>query len=366
MIRARDWTYAAVEAFFGDSAKPNRRAGQSAGVIVPCPVHADDANPSCSIQPRIPSPENPRDWFVHCFACADDPDFFPSFLAALNGEVVEQTVVPKNGRPNRQVRCGPAVAEYEYSGLEDPDAWDYGDLVKVRYSLVDQETGEVVGKTFKWKHAIDDGWAAGLPAGIHADLYRCDDIPSADVVLLCEGEKDADAAAEAIMLEGPRRTTFAVSMPNGAASDWLPGHVESLRGKHVWTVFDNDAAGRKAETKVYRTLLPVAASIRVLHAAEGVNDLADHLAAGYRLDDLVEVILPTTAELAAQPINALIQVCEEHESFWCARPWLTDVGPGRACEWCRPGPCSDTCSFALPARSGQSWFCRPPSAESSP
>ncbi|GAA3157804.1 hypothetical protein GCM10020255_039450 [Rhodococcus baikonurensis] len=61
--------------------------------------------------------------------------------------------------------------------------------------------------------------------------------------------------------------------------DWTP-----LTGHVVIIVADNDAPGDKHAQQVYDILEPLADGVVVVHAAQG-KDAADHVAAGYGLDE---------------------------------------------------------------------------------
>ncbi|MEU7764351.1 AAA family ATPase [Nocardia sp. NPDC049190] len=97
-------------------------------------------------------------------------------------------------------------------------------------------------------------------------------------VLVVEGEKDV-IAAEAI-------GAFAVSQAQGANTP--PGKADwsSLRGRPVLVVADKDDPGRDRAEKVAGHLAGIAARVTVAQAKSG-NDLADHVAAGHDVGDLV-------------------------------------------------------------------------------
>ena len=116
--------------------------------------------------------------------------------------------------------------------------------------------------------------AVELPA-VERILYRLPEvmgaIESGEWILVCEGEKDADNAADL----GLATTTFA-----GGAGKWHVSCSRLLQGARVALVPDNDPAGRKGAAKI-------AASLK----AEGVHvhliDLGG-TAKGYDLSDWIE------------------------------------------------------------------------------
>ena len=111
-------------------------------------------------------------------------------------------------------------------------------------------------------------------------LFRSDRLADADHVLVVEGEKDV-LAAEAI---GAAAVCSAMGAGKAHLADW-----DTLRGKHVTVVPDDDEAGHKHAAQVIDKLRAVGvASVRTARVAVG-KDLADHIAAGKTLADLVPV-----------------------------------------------------------------------------
>ncbi|MBX9148240.1 AAA family ATPase [Rhodococcus qingshengii] len=117
------------------------------------------------------------------------------------------------------------------------------------------------------------------PAGL-ASLYRADRLePGVDLVYVVEGEKDVHAL-ESI-------GAVAVCSPMGAGKadrcDLSP-----LKGRAIVIVQDKDDPGRKHAEQVAGLLAGQVASLKVAEARVG-KDAADHVAAGFGLDDLVQV-----------------------------------------------------------------------------
>ncbi len=116
-------------------------------------------------------------------------------------------------------------------------------------------------------------WAEPRP------LYNLDELamkPMAPVIV-CEGEKAADAAAELC----PDHVV--VTSPHGSQSaakaDWSVLHRRDVT---IWR--DNDESGVKYAEAVARTLLPIASSVKLLTPPKGAKagwDAADALAAGW-------------------------------------------------------------------------------------
>jgi hypothetical protein len=138
------------------------------------------------------------------------------------------------------------------------------------------------GKTFR-QRAADGSWST---AGIRKPLYNLPAVLAAKaegrVILLPEGEKDAENATRAWAHLGGVGTCNP-----GGAGKWRPEHTETLRGAHVVIIADNDTVGRGHADEVMIHLTGVAASVRYLLPAAPHKDLSDHLKAGLGIDELV-------------------------------------------------------------------------------
>jgi len=132
------------------------------------------------------------------------------------------------------------------------------------------------------------GWAWKL-GDVRRVLYRLPEVvagvAAGKTVYVVEGEKDADAIAALGLV--------ATCNPEGASesgkrSKWRPEYSEFLRGAHVVIVADKDEAGRAHARTVAASLAGVAASVRIVEAAEG-KDASDHLDAGFTPSEFVDV-----------------------------------------------------------------------------
>ena len=135
------------------------------------------------------------------------------------------------------------------------------------------------GKTF---------WQAGNKAD--RSLFGSDRITAdTTVVYVVEGEKDC-LAAEGIGLVAVCPAQGAGTKPD--KSDWTP-----LAGKRANIVADNDGPGLKHAQRVAEELrrLTPPADVSTFRAADGCKDLADHVAMGFGLDDLVPLTTPDDA-----------------------------------------------------------------------
>lgn len=163
--------------------------------------------------------------------------------------------------------------------------------VVTRYSYCDED-GEIVyevermePKGFRQRRPLPDGsWVYSLQGIDRRPLYCLPAVRAAidegRPVWLCEGEKDAEAIAKAV-LPDPATTM------SGGVDGWRPEHVEQLAGAAlVHVVADDDTAGHKHARKVAKQLLPHVGRIIVHLPHKGHKDAAEHLGAGRSIDDL--------------------------------------------------------------------------------
>ncbi|KAA1243633.1 DUF3631 domain-containing protein, partial [Mycobacterium simiae] len=107
-------------------------------------------------------------------------------------------------------------------------------------------------------------------------LFRAE-FGQATTVYVTEGEKDV-LAIESV---GGAATCSAMGAGKADKFDWEP-----LRAKAVIVIADKDEPGRKHAAQVAGLLRGIAASVSIAESAVG-KDAADHIAAGYGLDELV-------------------------------------------------------------------------------
>jgi hypothetical protein len=124
-------------------------------------------------------------------------------------------------------------------------------------------------------------------------LFHGDRIHAATHVLVVEGEKDVLAAEAA----GMAAVCPAMGAGKASKADWAP-----IERKHVLVVADNDEPGLKHAAEVAELVTAAgAASVKMARAAVG-KDLADHIAAGKTIKELIEVE-PATEPTTWEAIN---------------------------------------------------------------
>lgn len=174
-----------------------------------------------------------------------------------------------------RVRRPEIVATYDYTD-EDGEVL----FQKVRLVPKDFRARKPDGRG-GWEYRLGD---------VRRVLYRLHEVRGAiaasQPVLFCEGEKDADRAADELGVVAT--CNFEGAAKEGQRPKWRPEYAEQLRGAHVLVVADNDSAGFAHARSVAGNLAGVAAQVRVFRPAVDAEkaDLSDHLDAGYGLQDL--------------------------------------------------------------------------------
>lgn len=127
-----------------------------------------------------------------------------------------------------------------------------------------------------------------LPFRLH-DLTREKAARPDEPIIVLEGEKDANTA----WAQG----FIATSNPDGAMK-WRDHFNDHFEGRHVVVVADNDEKGRKHAAAVARSLVPVAASVKIidLPGLEKNGDFTDWIEAGNDRDKFQSLIAATRAE----------------------------------------------------------------------
>ncbi len=143
----------------------------------------------------------------------------------------------RNGRPTTGGRTFPtakdAIAELERRHGKRSALWTY-------HSAQGEPVGVVVrwdgpgGKNIRPVARHTDGWRIGAMPDPRP-LYGLPNLAASQRVVVCEGEKAADAARSL----GLMATTSAGGSQAASKTDWRP-----LAGKEIWIMPDNDAPGR--------------------------------------------------------------------------------------------------------------------------
>lgn len=226
-------------------------------VNVQCPAH-DDQNPSLTI-----SPGNDQPVTLHCHAGCT-PDAILAKLGLTWADVCKP-LEPKSKRKR-------IMAAYDYYDLA-------GEVV---YQVVRYEP-----KTFRQRRPDGKGGWVWNMNGVTRILYRLPAITAADPeqwVFICEGEKSALDVVNKLKLEATTNV--------GGAGKWLSSYNETLRGRKVAILPDNDRPGGEHATKIWQVLKDVAADVRVvkLPGLALQEDVSDWIARGGTIAALLELV----------------------------------------------------------------------------
>jgi 5S rRNA maturation endonuclease (ribonuclease M5) len=125
-------------------------------------------------------------------------------------------------------------------------------------------------KDFRQRRPDGRGGWIWKTKGTRRVLYHLPQLKDADQVLVVEGEKDVHSA---------ERLGFTATCNAEGAGKWRPDFADTLAGKSVVVVPDNDEPGRKHTADVVRSLRGKACEVRVVSVPTG-KDLTDWIAAG--------------------------------------------------------------------------------------
>ena len=146
-------------------------------------------------------------------------------------------------------------------------------------------------KTFRQRRRVVklDGTSAGISweyniKGVSRVLYRLPNVMAADSILLVEGEKDVENLTKLGFV--------ATCNPGGACNHpgkWLKNYTESLEGKRVAILPDNDTPGGKHAEIVVQAIRHRVKELRIVKVPTG-KDASDWIAAGATRETIEQAI----------------------------------------------------------------------------
>jgi putative DNA primase/helicase len=237
---------------------------QGAGWLARCPAH-DDSTASLSIS----TGEGGR-ILLHCHAgCTFDSI---TRAAALKPEELS----PANSNGKHSGTAKREVAAYDYHS-------ESGELL---YQSVRYEPKSFLQRT----RNVSGGWNWKLN-GVRRVLYRLPEIVAADpeqMVFVVEGEKDVDRLAAAGILA---TTNAGGASTNPNKSKWLPEYSQSLAGRRIVILPDNDVPGRAHGQAAAVASLESCTSVQWLElpGLPEKGDVSDWLDAGGTVEQLIEL-----------------------------------------------------------------------------
>lgn len=146
------------------------------------------------------------------------------------------------------------IAAYDYT---DEDGKLLYQVVRFEPKQFRQRRPAANGSGDKWTWKLGD---------IRRVLYKLKEVAQSQIVVVTEGEKDADT----ISALGYVATTNAMG-----ATKWTPEYSEQLRGKDVIIVPDNDEAGARHLELVARELHKIAKSVGFARVPSNYKDVSD-------------------------------------------------------------------------------------------
>ena len=253
-------TFDQIRAYF-ETRHPGQKIGTRAKVSVKCIFH-DDRTPSCTL-------------FLdgaggfHCNGCGAGGNVFQfearfsqCTLAEAEAKVAEIT----GAKPGfgSFAKLGPVIAAYDYRDDDERVLFQ-----KRRY----QPEGEQ--KTFRIYRPGEHGnWIAGIDPPDSAPtkrvLYNQPRVVTANVIAVCEGEKDADNVAqcglwaERTTLRLATTCNFDGAWRPGEKSKWLPAYNVYFAGKFVIVFADNDENGETWAQAVAQNVHPYAHTVKII------------------------------------------------------------------------------------------------------
>jgi predicted P-loop ATPase len=274
---------------------------------IPCPIHKGTRE-SFAVDPASGR------WFCHseCQAGGDILEL-EQRLFGSDFKSAKRSVFELVNQPHRESKpkLGPITAKYDY--------------VDEGGKLLFQATRHYPPKDFRQRQPDGrGGWISNLK-GVRRVLYHLPELAGAETVLICEGEKDVDAA---------RALGFVSTCNPMGAEKWQPEYSESLKGKDVVILPDNDAAGERHARQVGTSLIGKARSIKVLVVPTG-KDLSDWIAASANARPDIEQALAVApmfeewARESEQPVRPESASVKDGGADWRKQLIVNDKGAPR-------------------------------------
>jgi len=302
-----------------------RRGGNANELIGLCPFHKE----------RTPSFTVTLDkQLFHCFGCQAGGDVF-DFVMKLEGlatfkDAVERVselaglnlIHPDAQRPPRDQKARPQALRESQGRITAtyPYVDERGDLL---YEVLRIEPGrDGKSKEFRQRrrHPSDGAWVWGIRKGnyrksqggdwypvkdepvpgdeelpdVRRVLYHLPAVLQADAVYLVEGEKDVSTLESGGLV--------ATTNSGGAAQKWLPEYTESLCGRHVFIIPDNDDPGRKRAKLIAHELAGKAAEVLVAAVPAG-KDVTEFIDAGNSVGDIELLVQEARRRIHAEEIE---------------------------------------------------------------
>lgn len=278
-------------------AKPNQGGNGWKGH---CPAHSDKS-PSLSISQGADTRI-----LLNCHRnCNID-----SICAALN--ISKSDLYPPKQTQAKQTQAKPTYTLDKVYDYKDENGVLLFQTVRKRLKDPAKWPPDTRRKDFKQRAPDGKGnWVWSL-AGVKRILYCLPELLASDlaaIVWICEGEKDVDRLRSLNLI--------ATCNPMGAGK-WLDEFSDSLAGRDVVVVEDNDQPGRDHAEQVCQSLFGKASRLRKLSfpTLPDKGDVSDWLDAGGTLDQLIQLAdalpewAPSGNQSQSQQSQAQPKICE--------------------------------------------------------
>lgn len=248
-----------------------------------CPFHTDN-KPSFRINPEK------QTWF--CDPCGRGGSVIDFVMLKENLSLADamRKLSGNNGDSKPII-----VATYDYTD-------ENGQLL---YQVV-----RLVPKSFRQRHKNAAGEWVWSMEGVRRVLYRLFDVQQSADVIVCEGEKDTDALS---------KTGFVATCNVGGAKKWLDSYSETLKGKNVVVIPDNDAPGKQHADLVIKSLAGKAKAVFRLVLPEPHKDAHDfihHYGADAKKEllALMDKLRPVNP-VPDLPVKSMLELEEDYTAF---------------------------------------------------
>lgn len=215
------------------------------GWMACCPAHADK-NPSLSISERYGKV------LLHCHAGCQTQDIVAAMGLAMRdlmGDAEPEGFKAAVPAPVKEsVQC-----TYDYTDQHG----------KLAYQVL-----RMIPKNFRQRRPDgQNGWIWNMN-DVSRVPYRLPEVIKAEIVALCEGEKDADNLT---------KLGWCGTATVGGSNGWLPAYADFFKDKDVLIFPDQDNAGEKYRDAALESIGPVARTCKIVNVRAGCKDVSDFI-----------------------------------------------------------------------------------------
>jgi hypothetical protein len=261
-------TFDQIRSFF-EHHHPGQRIGTRTKASVKCRFHEDSTASGTVFLDGNGG--------YHCNGCGASGNVF-QFQAKIAGcsiaEAERQVAEITGAKPDRGFlaeKLGPVVATYDYRDETGRVLYQ-----KRRY----QPEGQP--KTFRTYRPDGERWIAGIDGDVltRRVLYNLPLVVTANVVAVCEGEKDCENVMQTALYAGNADVRFAATCnldgawKPGDRPKWLPEYDAFFAGKLVFVFRDNDESGDAWSSHVAASVARYARQVRIV-TLEGLLEKGD-------------------------------------------------------------------------------------------